>query len=141
MDYITLNTLQKLKDAGFSYLEYEHFLNNGMMFYYQGDEYLIGGYSNEDFSEQDVEVAQNGVWLPEASQLLSWLVHTGFRTIITNDGQGYYEVQATDLINGLIYYGKDLTFANALAVTIKRICKSKQREYIPESTLRLQIVD
>ena len=141
MDYISLNVLQKLKASGFSYPEYEHFLNNGMLFYYQGDEYLIGGYSKGNFSEQDIEVAKNGVWIPEASQLLSWLAHTDFCTTITNDGEGCYKVQATDLVNGSIYYGRDLTFANALAVVIKKICRSKQREYIPEPTFRLQISD
>ena len=141
MDYITLNTLQSLKDVGFSYPEYEHFLNNGMLFYYQGDEYFIGGYSNGNFSKQDMEIARNGVWLPEASQLLAWLVHTGFRVTITNEENGYYNIQAIDLINGSEYKGKDLTFANTLAVVIKKICKSQKREYIPEVTFRLQIID
>ena len=141
MDYITLTTLQKLKEAGFSYPEYEHFLNSGMLYHYQGDEYLIGGFAGGQFTRQDVEAARYGIWLPEASQLLSWLTHTGFRVTITNEPEPFYQVQATDTVTGSVYDGKDLTLANALAVTIRKICKSAQRPYIPAPSLRLPIVD
>ena len=39
MDYITIDTLRKLQAVGFTYPEYEHFLNIGMMFFYNDDEY------------------------------------------------------------------------------------------------------
>ena len=45
MDYITIDTLRKMKAVGFTYPEYEHFLNYGMLFYYNDDEYFIGGFS------------------------------------------------------------------------------------------------
>lgn len=99
MDYITIDTLRKLQAVGFTYPEYEHFLNIGMMFFYNDDEYLIGGYCKGDLSEKDIEVAQRGDWLPEASQLLEWLKNTHFNVTITLNDEPYYSVQATDTIN------------------------------------------
>lgn len=139
MDYITINILRELQAVGFSYPEYEHFLNIGMLFFYHDDEYLIGGFSEGDFSEQDKEVAQKGEWLPEASQLLAWLRNTGFKVTVSMNEANYYSVQAIDSINALIYSGGDYTLANALAKVIIRICKSKQRKYSPQTTFRLQI--
>lgn len=70
MDYISIDTLRKMKAAGFSYPYYEHFLNYGMLYNYHDNEYFIGGYSDSNFSNLDKEVAQQGEWLPEAAQLL-----------------------------------------------------------------------
>jgi hypothetical protein len=58
-----------------------------------------------------------------------------------NEPEPFYQVQATDTVTGSVYDGKDLTLANALAVTIRKICKSAQRPYIPAPTLRLPIAD
>ncbi len=139
MDYITIDTLRKLQAVGFTYPEYEHFLNVGMLFFYNDDEYLIGGFCNDNFSEKDIEVAQQGVWLPESSQLLEWLKNTHFNVKITLNEEAYYSVQATDTINQSLYSGSGYPLANALAKVIIKICKSKQRAYIPEPTLRLHI--
>lgn len=136
MDYITIYTLQKMRAAGFSYPEYEHFLNHGMLFYYQDDEYRIGGFSKADFTEQDKLVAEQGEWLPEASQLLAWLKNTDFHVAISLDESNHYAVQATDRINNAVYAGGDYTLANALAKVIMKICKSHLRQYTPQSSIR-----
>lgn len=136
MDYITINTLKKMQAAGFSYPDYEHFLNQGMLFYYQNDEYRIGGFSKDDFTEQDKIVAEQGEWLPEASQLLAWLKNTDFRVTISMDETSYYSVHATDTINNTFYIAGDYTLANALAKVIMKICKSHLRRYVPKSSVR-----
>lgn len=141
MDYITIYTLRKMRVVGFSYPEYEHFLNHGMLFYYQDDEYLIGGFSKDDFTEQDKEVAQQGEWLPEATQLLKWLQKVDFSVAVSMDEVNYYSVQAMDTINGAIYTGGDYTLANALAKVIIKVCKSNRREYTPKTTLRLRAIE
>ena len=140
MDNITVNTLRDLKAVGFSYPEYEHELNFGMLYFYHDDEYQIGGFCPDDFTEQDRIVAQQGEWLPDSSQLLEWLGNTDFSVNILMDDVHHFSVQATDTLNGLVYTGGGYGLANALAKVILKICKSKKREYIPRTTLRLQII-
>ena len=139
MDYITIDTMKMLKSVGFSYPEYEHALNNGMLYYYNGDEYFIGGFTMNSFSSLDHEVAKHGQWLPYASQLLKWLQNTDFSVIISTDADTYFSVQAKDLINGEIYSCGGATCANALAKLIFKICKSKKRRYVPRETLWIPI--
>ena len=141
MDYITIDTLRKMRSAGFSYPEYEHFLNYGMLFYYHDDEYFIGGFSNGAFSELDKEVSQQGEWLPEAAQLLEWLTNTDFKVSISIDDGQYFSIQAIDMIDGTLFNGGGVTLANALAKTITKICKSNRRQYIPNSRPRLDIIE
>lgn len=140
MDYITVHTLRKLKKAGFSYPEYEHSLQTGMVYYYQDDEYTIGGGTFASFSEFDKAAARDGEWLPDSEQLLSWLKYTDFKVDISVEGN-YFAVQATDLINGSVFTRDGFTLANALAFLIRKICKSKQREYVPRSPLILQVLE
>ena len=141
MDYITIDTLRKMKAVGFTYPEYEHFLNYGMLFYYNDDEYFIGGFSNNTFSDLDKEVAQKGEWLPEAVQLLEWLTNTDFKVAVSIDEGQYFSIQAIDTTDGTPFNGGGLTLADALAKTITKICKSNRRNYIPRAKLRLEIID
>lgn len=141
MDYITIDTLRKMKAVGFTYPEYEHFLNYGMLFYYNDEEYFIGGFSNNTFSDLDKEVAQQGEWLPEAAQLLEWLTNTDFKVTISIDEGQYFSIQAIDITDGTLFNGGGLTLANALAKTITKICKANRRSYVPRAKLRLEIFD
>ena len=141
MDYITIDTLRKMKAVGFTYPEYEHFLNYGMLFYYNDEEYFIGGFSNNTFSDLDKEVAQQGEWLPEAAQLLEWLTNTDFKVTISIDEGQYFSIQAIDITDGTLFNGGGLTLANALAKTITKICKANRRSYVPRAKLRLEIIE
>ena len=141
MDYITIDTLREMKAVGFSYPDYEHFLNYGMLYYYHDDEYFIGGYSDGDFSDLDKEVTQQGEWLPEATQLLEWLTNTDFKVSISVDDGQYFSIQAIDMIDGTLFNGGGLTLANALAKTITKICESNRRDYVPKAKLRLEIIE
>ena len=141
MDYITIDTLRKMKSVGFAYPEYEHFLNYGMLFYYNNDEYFIGGFSSDTFSDLDKEVAKQGEWLPEAAQLLEWLSNTDFRVDISIDEGQYFSIQAIDMIEGTLFKGGGLTLADALAKTITKICKANRRSYVPRAKLRLEIIE
>lgn len=130
-----------MKAVGFSYPEYEHLLNHGMMFYYNDDEYFIGGFSNGAFSDMDKEVVQQGEWLPEAAQLLEWLTNTDFKFNISIDDGQYFTIKATDMIDGTLYIGGGLTLANALAKTITKICKANKRKYVPRERLTLKLLN
>lgn len=140
MDYITIETLRKMREAGFSYPDYEHFLNYGMLYHYNGDEYFIGGFSADGFCDRDRAAAEHGEWLPEASQLLSWLTDTDFRVCISAEDGRHYAVQAADLMDGTLYEGGGYTLADALAKVITKICKSDRRPYIPKSRLRVKLI-
>lgn len=140
MDNISLNTTLKLKSVGFSYPEYEHFLNIGMCYYYLDSEYLIGGSCSGNFSSMDAEVACNGIWLPNESQLLEWLRKTEFDvTINWNSDDKYFNLCAIDRINGQQYVAGGIDLPNGLAKVIYKICKSHRRAYVPEETLRIQL--
>ena len=141
MDYITIDTLRKMRAVGFTYPEYEHYLNFGMLFYYNNDEYFIGGFSSDTFSDLDKEVAKQGEWLPEATQLLEWLTNTDFKVDISIAEGQYFSIQAVDMIDGTLFNGGGLTLANALAKTITKICKANRRSYVPRAKLRLEIIE
>ena len=110
-------------------------------FYYNDEEYFIGGFSNNTFSDLDKEVAQQGEWLPEAAQLLEWLTNTDFKVTISIDEGQYFSIQAIDITDGTLFNGGGLTLANALAKTITKICKANRRSYVPRAKLRLEIFD
>lgn len=140
MENITYETMQKLKSVGFTYPDYEHFLNSGMMYDVQGEQYLISGNSVDGFSEQDRLAAQERCWLPDGEQLLKWLQNNGFAVTIQWDAaERYFHVMAKDGLSGTEYSRGGPTFADALALLIYKICKSARRPYIPEPTLRLEV--
>lgn len=123
MENITYETMQKLKSVGFSYPDYEHFLNSGMMYDVQGEQYLISGNSVDGFSEQDRLAAQEGCWLPDGEQLLKWLQNNGFAVTIQWDAaERYFHVMAKDGLSGTEYSRGGPTFADALALLIYKIC-------------------
>ncbi len=136
---ITIETLRKMQKAGFSYPDYEHWLNRGMVYDYHDDEYVIGGFCGDDYSQQEREVARECEWLPDADQLLSWLKDTDFKVSMDMEN-GYFSIEATDMINGAVYNGGGFTLADALAKVIMKICKSKRRPYQPKPMLRCEIV-
>ena len=121
MSYITVNQYRDLKSVGFSYPEYEHDLNSGRIFFYNNDEYFIGGFCTKEFTEMDIEVAQNGEWLPDDSQLFEWLHQTGFeiRTEAFPDNF-YLYIEVIDTINGATYHAGGCSFADAAANVIKK---------------------
>lgn len=140
MDNITESMMLKLKSVGFCYPDYEHRLNMGMVYSYQGIEYCIGGWENGEFTEADRLVAKEGLWLPDGAQLLAWLRSNAFSVAIHLDAaEQYWHVCATDSVTGAEFTGGGIPLAYALHKVIYKICKSNQREYNPVSTLQLAI--
>ena len=130
-----------MRAAGFSYPEFENILNNGMMYYYLGDEYIIGGFSQEGFSECDKLVQQNGCWLPDEAHLLNWLNANGFSySLQWSNDQKRYRIEVNDSICNASYTAGGIDVINTLAKVIIKICKSKLRSYIPVSNLRVEII-
>ena len=141
MDYITPYMMKKLQDVGFSYPDFEHHLNYGMVYAYRGSEHFIGANCDSDFSDEDRAAAREGLWLPDSDQLLSWLQSNGFDLSIALDSQQpRYSISAKDLHNSACYTGGGYPLAFALHKVIYKICKSGRRSYIPEKLLQLEII-
>ena len=73
---------KRLDSVGFSFPDYEQSPNLGMVYFYQEDEYVIGGFCNTEYSKMDQEVINNGDWLPDSYQLMQWLQQCGFDVAI-----------------------------------------------------------
>lgn len=142
MDHITEHMMRQLLSVGFSYPDYEHHLNYGMLFYYQDSYYYIGGWEHDDFSETDILAAQDGLWIPDGSQLLEWLKYNAFTVSIQFDSEEqYFHASATDTRTGRTYAGGGPLSSHALHKIIYKICKSNLREYAPEKKLRIPITN
>lgn len=142
MQNLSFETVKKMKSVGFSYPDYDHFLNKGMVYSHLGDEYVIGGYSLAGFSKEDQCVSENGCWLPDESHLLSWLNANSFSyTVQWSHDDQRYQVQAHDMLCGVNYNSSGLDLVNALAKVIIKICKSKMRDYVPSTALRLKVIE
>ena len=140
MGYITYETMQQLKAVGFSFPTYEHFLNLGMTYYYQGNEYIIGGNLTSEFTEKDKIVAREGCWLPTAEQLLEWFALVEIDVYIQLDASDRcYCITATDFSTGMQASNKGRTLALSLAMLIQKFCKKGLRPYIPKGVQRLKI--
>ena len=142
MSNITAETMKKLISVGFSFPQYEHLANCGMMFFYEDEEYTIGGFSEHSLSKKDFEVAQNGVWLPDENHLMLWLKLVGFSFKITWElSTQYFSVVAVDGVNNHQYLSSGIVLVDTLAKLIYKICKSQLRVYdiSDEQILRLEI--
>ena len=131
--------MRQLQSVGFSYPDYEHHLNFGTVYGWRGSAYRIGGWEDGELSETDRQAAAEGLWLPDSSQLLSWLKGCGFTVSMQLDADGYCHVTATDAGNGNQYSGGGPVLSHALHKTIYKICKSGIR-YSPQPPLRLEIM-
>ena len=140
MTNITLETKRKLESVGFSFPDYESFLNFGMVYSYQEDEYVVGGFCGTEFSQTDKEVASNGEWLPDSHQLFQWLQQCGFDVSVRwgADDCRFY-ISAGHLKHGN-HQAQGIDLADGLASVIYKICKATQGKCVPESLLRAEIM-
>ena len=139
MDNITEYMIRQLQSVGFSYPDYEHHLNFGMVYAWNSGTYRIGGCEDGTFSKTDRQAAAEGLWLPDSDQLLSWLKGCGFTVSMQLDADGYCHVTATDSGSGNQYSGSGPVLSHALHKAIYKICKSGG-PYRPEPILRLEIL-
>lgn len=141
MDNITESMMKKLLSVGFRYPDYEHRVDTNMLYSYLGINYCIGGWWDQEYTDIDQKVAQEGLWLPAGDQLLDWLAQNEFDIRIDYSSENrYYHVFATDTINATQYTGGGLLLSYALQKVIYKICKSNLRSYVPQSRLALEII-
>ena len=139
MDNITEYMMQQLLSVGFSYPDYEHHLNFGMLYAWKGGTFRIGGAEDGEFTDLDKQIAAEGLWLPDSSHLLDWLKGCGFTVSIHLNEDGYYHITAMDPTDGSQYTGGGLLLSHGLHKVIFKICKSGIK-HSPKSPLRLEIM-
>lgn len=137
MDNITEYMMRKLQSVGFSFPDYEHHLNFGMLYAWNDSTYRIGGWEDGEFSELDHQAAADGLWLPNSSQLLDWLKGCGFTASIRLDADGYFHVTAAEPSSGRQYTGGGPLLSHAMHKVIFKICKSGS--HCPAPVLRIPI--
>ena len=71
---LTIDMMSNLKKHGFTFEQFEHDCNPGMVYYYDNCEYILGGRCDgTPCSDEDQMAAQKGQWLPDESHLMLWL--------------------------------------------------------------------
>ena len=110
-----------------------------MVFSYQEDEYVVGGFCNTDFNSTDKEVAQKGEWLPDSHQLFQWLQQCDFDVSVSlNAQESRFYLSATHL-DGSKYEVTSVDLAEGLGSMIYKICRMRRGECVPNRLFRLQI--
>ena len=141
MSFLTIDMLRKLKSVGFCFPQYEHECNIGMTYYFDGNEYTIGGNWNEDVADDMACISKHGQWLPDEQQLMEWLQKNKFdMTIKWCDENQYFYCNAVDTLTKQEYSAGGIDILNCLAKLIYKICKAMQRELIPSDNLVLEII-
>ncbi len=121
---ITIFEAQELYALGFSYRHYQNNFHKGMVYCYEGAEWVIGGNVNEDISNTDLKIINEGLWLPSEMHLVEWLIDNDFVFSIVNI-DNFFEFRCKDSITGTEYHTKVPTLELALATVIKKILKKK----------------
>ena len=125
---ISIMVAQELYDLGFSYRHYKEHISKGMVYYYDNNEWVIGGNANEPITDFQEKIVKNGIWLPSENHLIEWLLDNDFTfSIVNNDG--FFEVNCLDSITGTKYSAKLPTLEFAIAAIIKKILKKHEREF------------
>lgn len=139
--HVFYEEMSKLVNAGFSFPDYEHELNGGMVYFFDQNTYIIGGPWQEKFTEHDKLVSKLGCWLPDDSQLWDWLYRNTFDVIYHwSDSDHCFFLSANDCITGQSYSARGEVLVHTLSELVYEICKSNRRCYTPERNLRLEIL-
>lgn len=123
IDYFTAQDLRRI---GFTYQFWDQNPQKGMVFWYRGQEWVVGGRVLSKDIDIPEDVVKKGLWLPDSDYLLMWLSDNDFTIDIKYEGR-YYAV-AEDPYTHTRYKGAHDTLAFALSKVISKIYKKKERE-------------
>lgn len=138
LTFFTTNQLLKL---GFHFPDYEHLCEEGMTYWYNETEYVIGGGDGQPYTAFDHELAEKGTWLPDAEQLMEWLQRNDFDVIIHwNDAMQWFDVHATDMQARVRFDAGGGDLCNSLGKLIQKICKANYRDLTPRPVECLEII-
>ncbi|MDD6395516.1 MAG: hypothetical protein PUB37_04950 [Firmicutes bacterium] len=125
---ITFETANELYALGFSYRHYQKHCQKGMVYYYNGSEWVIGGNVDEPLTDTQREIIDNGTWLPSEANLIEWLQDNDFVFVVVNT-DGFFKVECKDTVTNTQYNSKMPTLEFAMAAIIKKILKKHEREF------------
>lgn len=125
---VTVYVASELFSLGFTYNFYQNNPQKGMIYHYNNAEWIIGGSCDSDFTQEDLKIIKEGVWLPSVNYLLEWLTDNDFVFAIVNTN-GFYEIDCVDAITKTKYHTSTPTLDYSLSVIIKKILKKKEREF------------
>lgn len=127
---INIDRANQLYSLGFAHRHYQEHFHRGMVFYYDNSEWIIGGNKDEDLTEQDMKIIENGVWLPSANHLMEWLQENSFNFSISPlKSSMMVEIQCMDSITGTEYSPTVSVLEVALACLIRKILKKSERKF------------
>ena len=119
---------KELYDLGFTYHFYEERIHTGMVFHDGEIEFTIGGNSEDPITQEDRDRIKRSIWLPSEYHLMEWLKENDFCFGIVCQN-GIYEVQCVDLFTKREYKTEFPMLDFALAKTIMKILKKKERQF------------
>lgn len=120
---------KKLYAKGFTFRHFQEHPCKGMVYEYNGTEWIIGGKKEEEITKQDKKIIEEGTWLPSVSQMMQWLQNNHFTFAFVSRGNGtLIEVRCTDSVTGTMYHS-DASIEIALAATIRKILSKKERQF------------
>lgn len=128
MSYLTVEMIDELRKYGFSFPEIERELcNQGNVFFFEGEEYVIGGKCNgTPLSEQDKRASLEGKWLPTTDQLVLWLQWKINKDVtIKYDSEKMYFYSEIADADGSVQIGSGPDLLCSLYKLILKILKNK----------------
>lgn len=137
---LTVESVKKLREAGFTFKQFENDCNIGNVYDYDGNIYTVGGkWGKSSYTSEAMEFSQNGVWLPDESDLMKWLqlTHHDVQILYLNE-ECYFHGTARNE-NGEIFTGGGPDLLCCLEKMIYKICKKSSTAPIPDQILVLEI--
>ena len=128
MSYLTVEMINKLRNAGFSFPQMEENLcNPGNVFFYEDCEYVIGGKCDgSPLSAFDLKAAQEGIWLPNTDDLMLWIQWKADKDVsISYDNEKMYFYGEARGKDGKVYTGSGPDLLCCLYKLALKICKNK----------------
>lgn len=125
---LTIDMMLNLRKNGFTFNEFENDCDPGMVFYYNDCEYSIGGkWDGTPCSVLDQAIANNGVWLPDESDLMLWLQwKCNYNVVIKYVASERYFYGTAEGDEGKIFKGSGPDLLCCLYKLVLKICKNNQ---------------
>ncbi len=125
---LTIDMMLNLKKLGFTFEQFEHECNPGMVYHYDNCEYVIGGKCDENpCSHTDQIIAQKGQWLPDESHLMMWLQwRCDYNVTIEYIADDRYFYGTAESADDELFKGSGPDLLCCLYKLILKICKNKQ---------------